>query len=255
MANQVIRFKNISKNYGSKTVINNISLDIEAGQFVTMLGTSGSGKTTLLKMVNRLVEPDNGSIEINNEKITDMNIIELRKNIGYVVQQIGLFPHVTVEKNIATVPELKGWESERIKARVVELMDLVNLPYDDYGHRFPKQLSGGQQQRIGVARALAANPKIMLLDEPFGAVDAITRKDLQTQIKKIHQDLEEKTFLFVTHDINEAFLLGDKVVIMDQGEILQYDTPKNIVKNPGSPFVRNLLETKYEEESLWSELR
>ena len=255
MANQVIRFKNISKRYGSKTVIKDISLDIEAGQFVTMLGTSGSGKKKQKKMVNRLVEPNSGTIEINNEDIKRMDIIELRKNIGYVVQQIGLFPHVTVEKNIATVPELQGWEEGKIKERVAELMDLVNLPYEDYGHRFPKQLSGGQQQRIGVARALAANPKIMLLDEPFGAVDAITRKDLQTQIKKIHKDLEEKTFLFVTHDINEAFLLGDKVVIMDQGKILQYDTPKNIVKNPGSPFVRNLLETKYEEESLWSELR
>lgn len=255
LADPVIRFKHISKSYGSKTVIKDLSLNIAAGQFVTMLGTSGSGKTTLLKMVNRLVEPDSGTIEVHKQDVKSRDLIELRKNIGYVVQQIGLFPHVTVEKNIATVPELQGWEEEKIKARVVELMELVNLPYEDYGHRFPKQLSGGQQQRIGVARALAANPNIMLLDEPFGAVDAITRKDLQNQIKKIHSDLAEKTFLFVTHDINEAFLLGDKVVIMDEGKILQYDTPQNIVRNPGSPFVKNLLETKYEEESLWSELR
>lgn len=253
--NYAIRFKNISKSFGSKKVIENLTLDIESGQFVTMLGTSGSGKTTLLKMVNRLVEPDSGAIEIHNEDIKSIDRIELRKNIGYVVQQIGLFPHVTVEKNIATVPELQGWEALQIKDRIVELMDLVNMPYKDFGHRYPRQLSGGQQQRVGVARALAANPNIMLLDEPFGAVDAITRQDLQKQIKKIHGDLEEKTFLFVTHDINEAFLLGDKVVIMDEGEILQYDTPRNIVRNPESDFVRNLLETKYEEESLWSELR
>lgn len=255
MSNKIIRFKNISKSYGSKKVLEDLSLDIEAGQFVTMLGSSGSGKTTLLKMVNRLIEPDRGSIEILGEDIQDRNLIDLRKNIGYVVQQIGLFPHVTVEKNIATVPELQGWDEEKIKERVRELMDLVKMPYEDYAKRYPKQLSGGQQQRVGVARALAANPNIMLLDEPFGAVDAITRKDLQNQIKSIHGDLEEKTFLFVTHDINEAFYLGDKVVIMDKGKILQYDTPKNIVQNPQSEFVKKLLETKFEEESLWSDLR
>lgn len=253
--NKMIQFKNIAKSYGPKKVLENLSLDIEAGEFITMLGSSGSGKTTLLKMVNRLVEPDSGSIHIHQKDIQTMDVIELRRSIGYVVQQIGLFPHMTVAKNIATVPELLGWDEAKIKARVKELLDLVQLPYTDYANRYPSQLSGGQQQRIGVARALAGNPNIMLLDEPFGAVDAITRKDLQKQIKHLHGDLKEKTFLFVTHDINEAFLLGDKVVIMDKGEILQYDTPQYIVRNPKTDFVQNLLETKFEEESLWSELR
>lgn len=254
MANYAIKFKNISMSYDDKTIIQNLSLDIEEGSFVTILGSSGSGKTTLLKMVNRLIIPDSGDIFINEENIVDMDIIELRRNIGYVVQQIGLFPHITVEKNIATVPELKGWDEQKIKNRVIELMDLVQLPYEEYKNRYPKQLSGGQQQRIGVARALAANPKIMLLDEPFGAVDAITRQELQRQIKKLHHELDDKTFLFVTHDINEAFYIGDKVVIMDHGEILQYDTPQNIMKNPQSIFVENLIETKLEEISLWGRL-
>ncbi len=205
-------------------------------------------------MVNRLIEPNSGQIEINDKEIKEYDLIELRRQIGYVVQQIGLFPHITIEKNIATVPELLGWEPEKIKERVTELMALIQLPYSEYAHRYPKQLSGGQQQRIGVARALAANPQIMLLDEPFGSVDAITRKELQSQIKAIHAELDSKTFLFVTHDINEAFLLGDRVMIMDKGRIEQYDTPQNIIKNPKGAFVNSLLDTVREEESLWSEL-
>lgn len=255
MQNTIVKFRNIRKSFGTENIIRDLSFDIEAGQFITILGSSGSGKTTTLKMVNRLVEPDNGTIEVNGQKIEQMDLIELRRNIGYVVQQIGLFPHFTVEKNIAAVPELLGWEKGRIKQRVKELMALVQLPYEEFSQRYPKQLSGGQQQRIGVARALAANPPIMLLDEPFGAVDAITRKELQNQIKKIHQGLEEKTFLFVTHDINEAFSLGDKVMIMNEGEISQYDTPRNIVKNPQTSFVKNLLDTIYKEEALWRDLK
>lgn len=254
MANTTIKFRDINKSFGEKQIIKELSFDIEEGQFITILGSSGSGKTTTLKMVNRLVEPDSGTIEINNKEIQEYNLIELRRKIGYVVQQIGLFPHVTIEKNIATVPELLGWDKEKIKQRVIELMDLIQLPYSEYAHRFPKQLSGGQQQRIGVARALAANPQIMLLDEPFGSVDAITRKELQAQIKAIHEELAGKTFLFVTHDINEAFLLGDKVMIMNEGRIEQYDTPKNIIKNPEGSFVNSLLDTVREEEALWSEL-
>jgi osmoprotectant transport system ATP-binding protein len=254
MSEIAIEFENISKKYGEKTVLKDVSLDIEAGLFVTILGSSGSGKTTLLKMVNRLVEPTNGTIKIYKEDIKNRNITQLRRDIGYVVQQIGLFPHVTVEKNISTVPELSGWDEAAIKERVIELMALVKLPYEEYGHRYPRQLSGGQQQRIGVARALAANPPIMLLDEPFGAVDAITRQDLQREIKNLHNGLEEKTFLFVTHDINEAIYLGDKVVIMDQGKILQYDTPHEIVRNPQTDFVKNLIDTKFEETELWGDL-
>lgn len=249
-----IQFENISKKYDEKMVLKDIHLDIEEGLFVTILGSSGSGKTTLLKMVNRLVEPNTGTIKIKNEDIKDKNIIQLRRNIGYVVQQIGLFPHVTVEKNISTVPELIGWNEAKTKERVIELMDLVNLPYEEYGKRYPRQLSGGQQQRVGVARALAANPPVMLLDEPFGAVDAITRQSLQREIKNLHNGLEKKTFLFVTHDINEAFYLGDKVVIMDQGEILQYDTPREIALNPKTKFVQNLIKTKFEETELWGDL-
>ena len=254
MAKTKIKFRNINKSFGDKEIIKDLSFEIEEGQFITILGSSGSGKTTTLKMVNRLIEPNSGQIEINDKEIKEYDLIELRRQIGYVVQQIGLFPHITIEKNIATVPELLGWEPEKIKERVTELMALIQLPYSEYAHRYPKQLSGGQQQRIGVARALAANPQIMLLDEPFGSVDAITRKELQSQIKAIHAELDSKTFLFVTHDINEAFLLGDRVMIMDKGRIEQYDTPQNIIKNPKGEFVNSLLDTVREEESLWSEL-
>lgn len=254
MAKTKIKFRNINKSFGDKEIIKDLSFDIEEGQFITILGSSGSGKTTTLKMVNRLIEPNSGQIEINEKEIKEYDLIELRRKIGYVVQQIGLFPHITIEKNIATVPELLGWEPEKIKERVTELMALIQLPYSEYANRYPKQLSGGQQQRIGVARALAANPQIMLLDEPFGSVDAITRKELQTQIKAIHAELDSKTFLFVTHDINEAFLLGDRVMIMNKGRIEQYDTPQNIIKNPKGAFVNSLLDTVREEESLWSEL-
>ncbi|MFL2141443.1 ABC transporter ATP-binding protein [Ruoffia sp. FAM 26254] len=254
MAKTKIKFRNINKSFGDKEIIKDLSFNIEEGQFITILGSSGSGKTTTLKMVNRLIEPNSGQIEINDKEIKEYDLIELRRQIGYVVQQIGLFPHITIEKNIATVPELLGWEPEKIKERVTELMALIQLPYTEYAHRYPKQLSGGQQLRIGVARALAANPQIMLLDEPFGSVDAITRKELQSQIKAIHAELDSKTFLFVTHDINEAFLLGDRVMIMDKGRIEQYDTPQNIIKNPKGAFVNSLLDTVREEESLWSEL-
>lgn len=254
MAKAKIKFRNVNKSFGDKEIIKDLSFNIEEGQFITILGSSGSGKTTTLKMVNRLIEPNSGQIEINDKEIKEYDLIELRRQIGYVVQQIGLFPHITIEKNIATVPELLGWEPEKIKERVTELMALIQLPYSEYAHRYPKQLSGGQQQRIGVARALAANPQIMLLDEPFGSVDAITRKELQSQIKAIHAELDSKTFLFVTHDINEAFLLGDQVMIMDKGRIEQYDTPQNIIKNPKGAFVNSLLDTVREEESLWSEL-
>lgn len=254
MAKAKIKFRNVNKSFGDKEIIKDLSFNIEEGQFITILGSSGSGKTTTLKMVNRLIEPNSGQIEINDKEIKEYDLIELRRKIGYVVQQIGLFPHITIEKNIATVPELLGWEPEKIKERVTELMALIQLPYSEYAHRYPKQLSGGQQQRIGVARALAANPQIMLLDEPFGSVDAITRKELQSQIKAIHAELDSKTFLFVTHDINEAFLLGDRVMIMDKGRIEQYDTPQNIIKNPKGAFVNSLLDTVREEESLWSEL-
>lgn len=249
-----IRFNDINKQYGDQTVLSDINFTVEQGEFITILGTSGSGKTTLLKMVNRLIEPDRGSIEIMGELIEAADLISLRRNIGYVVQQIGLFPHMTIEENIQIVPKLLGWSSQQILERTRELMTLIQLPYEQYAHRYPNQLSGGQQQRVGVARGLAGNPPIMLFDEPFGAVDAITRYDLQKEIKQIHSQLGDKTFLFVTHDINEAFRLGDRVMIMDQGRISQFDSPQMIVQSPQSEYVKRLLATIYQEEQLWESL-
>lgn len=191
----MIQFEHVSKVYGDKTVVNDINLTIENGEFITILGTSGSGKTTMLKMINKLIEPTSGTIFFAGQDIEQMDSVSLRRQIGYVVQQIGLFPHMTVAENIATVPKLLGWDKERIENRVGELLDLVQLPAVDYGERYPSELSGGQQQRIGVARALAADPDVMLFDEPFGAIDAITRNDLQEELQAIHQKLSQKTFV------------------------------------------------------------
>ena len=247
----MIQFEHVSKVYGDKTVVNDINLTIENGEFITILGTSGSGKTTMLKMINKLIEPTSGTILFAGQDIEQMDSVRLRRQIGYVVQQIGLFPHMTVAENIATVPKLLGWDKERIENRVGELLDLVQLPAADYGERYPSELSGGQQQRIGVARALAADPDVMLFDEPFGAIDAITRNDLQEELQAIHQKLNQKTFVFITHDIYEAFKLGTRVVIMDNGTICQFDTPENIIKNPGNEFVQRLITTAQEQEKLW----
>lgn len=247
----MIQFEHVSKVYGDKMVVNDINLTIENGEFITILGTSGSGKTTMLKMINKLIEPTSGTILFAGQDIEQMDSVSLRRQIGYVVQQIGLFPHMTVAENIATVPRLLGWDKERIENRVGELLDLVQLPAADYGERYPSELSGGQQQRIGVARALAADPDVMLFDEPFGAIDAITRNDLQEELQAIHQKLNQKTFVFITHDIYEAFKLGTRVVIMDNGTICQFDTPENIIKNPGNEFVQKLITTAQEQEKLW----
>ncbi|ALT80736.1 glycine/betaine ABC transporter ATP-binding protein [Streptococcus gallolyticus] len=247
----MIQFEHISKVYGDKTVVNDINLTIENGEFITILGSSGSGKTTMLKMINKLIEPTSGTILFAEQDIEQMDSVSLRRQIGYVVQQIGLFPHMTVAENIATVPKLLGWNKGRIENRVGELLDLVQLPAADYAERYPSELSGGQQQRIGVARALAADPDVMLFDEPFGAIDAITRNDLQEELQAIHQKLNQKTFIFITHDIYEAFKLGTRVVIMDNGIICQFDTPENIIKNPGNEFVQKLITTAQEQEKLW----
>ncbi|MGF1998559.1 ABC transporter ATP-binding protein [Enterococcus casseliflavus] len=257
MSNIAISFKHVNKKFAGTTTnaIESLSFDITEGDFITILGTSGSGKTTILKMVNRLIEPDFGEIDFFGRSVEKFDINDLRRKIGYVVQQIGLFPHYTIEKNIAIVPELLRWPKNKINERVEELMDIVQLPYSDYAKRFPRQLSGGQQQRIGVARALAANPNVMLLDEPFGAVDAITRKDLQLHLKELHKTLQNKTFLFVTHDINEAFFLGTKVMIMRDGILDQFDTPENIISRPKTDFVKQLLETVYAEEKVWRNYR
>lgn len=257
MEQTAIEFKNVTKLYGEgdTKAVDDISFEIKEGEFITVLGSSGSGKTTTLKMINCLIREDAGHITFFGEDISGMNEVDLRRKIGYVVQQIGLFPHMTVAQNIATVPELLKWDKKEIQARIKELLELVQLDPNVFADRKPKQLSGGQQQRIGVARALAANPKVMLLDEPFGAVDAITRLQLQNELQKIHKELGDKTFVLVTHDINEAFKLGTRVLIMDKGKICQFDTPREIMRNPKTEFVANLIATVKEQEAFWSELK
>lgn len=250
-AGTIIAFQEVSKIYQEKTVVDQVSLAIQKGEFITILGTSGSGKTTTRKMINRLVEPTSGQILFEGEELSQLDPVSLRRRIGYVVQQIGLFPHMTIAENIATVPKLLKWDSVEIGDRVKELMNLIQLPYEEYGSRYPKELSGGQQQRVGVARALAANPDVVLFDEPFGAIDAITRSSLQEELRNIHQQLEDKTFIFITHDIHEAFRLGTRVLIMDEGRVCQFDRPENIIQSPQGTFVANLIETVKEQEKIW----
>lgn len=252
MSKTSIEFIKVSKKFNdsSYNAVDKVSFTIEEGEFITILGSSGCGKTTLLKMINRLYEPNEGSIKLFGEDIKDINVVQLRRGIGYVIQQIGLFPHMTIGENIATVPKLLQWNQEKIEKRVDELLALVGLEPKEFKKRYPSQLSGGQQQRIGVARALAGDPKVMLMDEPFGAIDAITRIYLQEELLRIHGGLK-KTFIFVTHDINEAFKLGSRVMIMNQGRICQFDTPKNIIKNPTDYFVASLIDIYRRQEQLW----
>lgn len=244
MSETAIEFKGVCKRFkgNSYNSVSDVSLEIEQGSFVTILGTSGSGKTTLLKMVNRIYDVTEGQILYFGEDIMKLPVNDYRRQIGYVIQQGGLFPHKTVEENIAVVPKLLKWDKDKIAKRTEELMELVRLDYNTYRKRHPKQLSGGEQQRVGIARALAVNPSVMLMDEPFGAIDAITRGVLQKEIKKLQQQLGN-TILFVTHDICEAFLLGKKIIVMDQGEVQQFDTPYNIMMHPANEFVKELVTT------------
>lgn len=254
MASAAITFENVAKKFGGSGyyAVDHISCSIDEGEFITILGSSGCGKTTLLKMVNRLYEPDEGKIYLFSEDTSSVDVVSLRRRIGYVIQQTGLFPHMTIAENIATVPKLLKWEKEKIYVRVRELLELVELDADEFFNRYPSQLSGGQQQRVGLARALAVEPKIMLLDEPFGAVDAITRLGLQEELLNLHRGLK-KTFLLVTHDIHEAFKLGTKVLIMNEGKICQFDTPKNIIRNPADGFTTSLIQSVREQEKLWED--
>ncbi len=223
----------------ARPAVDDCSLSVERGALVVLLGPSGSGKTTLLKLINRLYEPDAGHILFDGVDVRTLRAFELRRRIGYVIQQVGLFPHLRVEQNIATVPRLLGWPRERISARVDELLDLVGLPRG-YRRRYPRQLSGGEQQRVGLARALAADPAVMLMDEPFGALDAITRARLQDEFRAIQQHLR-KTVIFVTHDVDEALRLADRIVILRAGRIVQQDTPLGVLTRPHDDFVRQLL--------------
>jgi osmoprotectant transport system ATP-binding protein len=237
-----IVFDHVSKTYPGASVpaVNDVSLAAPAGKTVVILGTSGSGKTTLMKMVNRLYEPTGGQIFVEGTEIHALPANELRRRIGYVIQQIGLFPHWTVADNVATVPRILKWPPNRVQERVDELLELVGLPPGEYRKRYPSQLSGGQQQRVGIARALAADPGIMLMDEPFGAVDAITRGRLQEEFLAL-QARTHKTVLFVTHDVEEALHLADRLIIMDRGQVLQYDTSFNVITRPANDFVAKLI--------------
>ncbi|MDR1875233.1 MAG: ABC transporter ATP-binding protein [Synergistaceae bacterium] len=251
MSDVVIALNKATKRFvGMKqNAVSEVTLDIDGGSFVTILGTSGSGKTTLLKLVNRIHELTAGEILFNGQNIHELKVEEYRKKIGYVIQQIGLFPHMTVAENIAVVPESLKWNKNTIEERVDYLLELVHLNPAYYRNRYPAQLSGGQQQRVGLARAMAAEPGIMLMDEPFGAIDSITRKILQDELLAIHKKLG-KTILFVTHDIHEALKLGGKVIVMDDGKVQQYDTPYNILFRPANAFVSRLVAAENTLEKL-----
>ncbi|ASF44381.1 ABC transporter ATP-binding protein [Capnocytophaga endodontalis] len=235
----MITFSHIHKNYNGKEIIADFNLTIESGTFLTIIGTSGSGKTTILKMINGLVLPDKGEIYIDGKNILEEDLIALRRNIGYVIQGNILFPHLTVAENIAYVLRLKNYSKTDITHIVTEKLQQINLD-PELANRFPHQLSGGQQQRVGIARALAASPSIILMDEPFGALDIITRQQLQRELKVLHQ-LSGATIVFVTHDIAEALTLGTKVLVLDKGIIQQYDTPEMIKQHPANEFVRQLV--------------
>jgi osmoprotectant transport system ATP-binding protein len=219
-----------------RPAVDRLTLTIPAGEVCVLIGPSGCGKTTTMRMINRLIEPDSGTIMVEGRNILHVDPVELRRSIGYVIQQVGLFPHWSIADNIATVPRLLGWEPTRTGARVDELLSLVGMEPAQYRHRFPRELSGGQKQRVGVARALAANPPVMLMDEPFGALDPITRTRLQSEFLRILRGLR-KTIVFVTHDIDEAIKMGDRIAIMKDGELMQYDTPEAILARPVDAFV------------------
>jgi osmoprotectant transport system ATP-binding protein len=238
----VIVFDHVSKHYPDGTVaVTDFSLEIGDGEIVVLVGPSGCGKTTTLKMVNRLVEPSGGSISIDGRDTRDYDVNQLRRSIGYVIQQVGLFPHLNVAENVATVPRLSGWNRERTSARVDELLDLVGLPPDHYARRLPSELSGGERQRVGVARALAVDPPVLLMDEPFGAIDPIARERLQDELLRL-QGVVRKTIVFVTHDIEEAIKLGDRVALMQLGGVIaQYATPDELLARPASAFVTDFL--------------
>lgn len=236
----MLEFKNVSKTYqGDKPAVEDVTLTFNEGEFIVFIGTSGSGKTTCMRMINRMTEPTSGTILLNGRDIATMDAVRLRRRIGYVIQQIGLMPHMTIYENVTLVPSLLKWDEERRRAAAKRLMKRVGLD-ESFLERYPAELSGGQQQRVGVIRALAAGPEIILMDEPFGALDPITRDSLQQLIKRLQKELG-KTVVFVTHDMDEALALADRIVIMDKGRVVQFDAPENILQNPANAFVESLL--------------
>lgn len=236
----MIKVENITKRFKNRTVLKSISFQIEKGEFVSIIGPSGCGKTTLLKMINRLIKPTSGKIYINGENIYDKDPITLRRNMGYVIQQNGLFPHMTIKDNIEIIPRLEKKKSEEIYKRTIELMNMVDLNPDEYLNRYPSELSGGEQQRIGVARAFANDTDIVLMDEPFSALDPITRADLQNELLNLQSKLN-KTIVFVTHDMDEALKLSNKICLMKDGEIIQFDEPEKILKEPENEYVESFV--------------
>ena len=246
----MIQFENVYKYYDDTAVVEDFSLTIDEGEFFVLIGPSGSGKTTTLKMINQLIDLSKGTISIEGKKISEYNLQELRWNIGYVLQQIALFPNMTVEENILIVPEMKKWEKDKMHDRVTELLERVDMDPETYRDRQVSDLSGGQQQRIGVVRALAADPAIILMDEPFSALDPITKNSLQEDVTKLQKELK-KTIVFVTHDMQEAINLGDRICVMNEGKIEQVGTAEEILKNPANDFVKEFLRTglpHYKEE-------
>ena len=235
----MIEYKNVALRYAEKTVLKDVNLRIEDGEFMVLVGPSGSGKTTMMKMINQLIEPTDGNIYLNDKRIKDHHQRELRLETGYVLQQIALFPNLTVAENIALIPEMKGWKKEQIQEQTKVLLEKVGLSFEDYVNRYPRELSGGEQQRVGIVRAIIATPKILLMDEPFSALDAISRKQLQDLTKQLHQEFK-MTALFVTHDTDEAIKLADRIAVLKDGEIVQVDTPHEIQTNPANEFVKEL---------------
>ena len=243
----MIEFINVGMTYPCGNVgLKNINLTINESEITVFIGPSGSGKTTLLKMINRLEDNTTGEVKINRKNVKEYNIHKMRWDIGYALQQVALFPHMNVEENIAIVPELKKWKKEKINARIDELLNMVGLEPEKYRKRKPSELSGGEAQRVGIARALAADPKIILMDEPFSALDPITRASLQEDVKKLQKQIH-KTIVFVTHDIEEAFLLGDKICIIQDGELIQSGTKQEIISNPKNDFVKKFIAIKKKE--------
>ena len=234
-----ISFRDILFSYGENPILNHFTLEIPPGEFQTVIGSSGSGKTTALKLINGLLSPTKGEVWVQGQNVAHADLIQLRRSIGYVIQGVGLFPHMSIEENISYVPHLIEPDNPELKERIKELMKIVNLP-EEMLTRYPANLSGGQKQRVGIARALAASPNILLMDEPFGAVDGLTRKNLQKELARIHKELS-LTIFFITHDISEALTLGDRVLIINHGKIEQLGTPDEIKNHPATDFVRELI--------------
>lgn len=248
----MIELQHIHKSFGSQEVIRGVDLHVDKGQTLVLLGLSGSGKTTTLKLINGLHKPDTGQVLWDGKPLSSLPLLEVRRNMGYVIQEGGLFPHFSVYENIAVVPRLLGWEKARIEERVLLLMQKIHLPPDQFWDKYPAQLSGGQQQRVGLARALAANPPILLMDEPFGALDPITRKAVRKEFLEL-DELKDKTIVLVTHDVLEAFELGDQIALMQSGKIIQHAPPSQILTNPANEFVQEFIRADLLSLSLKSE--